>query len=260
MTTGGLSYPSTGSEGDGYIMSEKLGHSVAQCMPSLTALMPVNYSKGLVGIVLKNIELSLVVNKDIVQTERGEIEFTNNGIEGSLGYKISRKAVKAMVNGNKCSVTINMKPALTYEQLFKRVLSDIAARKNEKLEVIMRSYMPSVVAKEFVRSFFLSTGGGNAITRDHAAVLTSLMQAWSFDIKSFTSYERAVVTAGGIALDEINPKTMKSKLIANLFFAGEILNLDGDTGGYNLQIAFSTGYKAGEEAAYFTAKSKKTES
>lgn len=260
ITTGGLSYPSTGSEGDGYLLAEKLGHTIVQCMPSLTALMPVNYSKRLSGLILKNIELSLVINSDIVQTERGELEFTDNGIEGSLGYKVSRKAVKAMINGNKCSVVLNLKPALSHEQLFNRVCLDLVNRKDEKLEFLMKSYMPSVLAKEFISSLSLNGLKTGDISNDGAAELASAMQSWVFELESFTSYERAVVTAGGVALEEVNPKTMRSKLVENLFFAGEILNLDGDTGGYNLQIAFSTGYKAGVEAAYFTVKSKKTES
>jgi predicted Rossmann fold flavoprotein len=260
MTTGGLSYPSTGSEGDGHFFAEQMGHMVVKCMPSLTALMPLNFNRNLVGIVLKNIELSLVVNRDVVQTERGEMEFTNNGIEGSLGYKISRKAVKAMVNGNKCSVVLNLKPALSHEQLFKRLSEDFLARKNDKLEFILRSYMPSNLVNVFASELSLLLTNSNNTKRSDADILTSAMQEWVFDLESFTSYERAVVTAGGVALEEVNPKTMKSKIVENLFFAGEILNLDGDTGGYNLQIAFSTGYKAGEEAAYFIIKSKNTES
>lgn len=260
MTTGGLSYPSTGSEGDGHIFAEQLGHIVVPCMPSLTALMPLKFNRNLVGIVLKNVELSLIVGRDIVQTERGEMEFSNNGIEGSLGYKISRKAVKAMLNGNKCSVVLNLKPALSHEQLFKRISADLLLRKKDNIESILKSYMPSKLVKPFTFDLYrTSTNSHNTIIKD-ADILTSTMQEWVFDLESFTSYERAVVTAGGISLEEVNPKTLKSKIVENLFFAGEILNLDGDTGGYNLQIAFSTGYKAGEEAAYFILKSKKKES
>lgn len=117
LATGGLSYPLTGSSGEGYEFAKNVGHSVVECWPSLTALMPKNYSSDLEGLTLKNIELSLYVGKDMVQQERGDIDFTNNGIEGSLGFRVSRKAVKALINGNKCSLTINLKPAVTNSNL-----------------------------------------------------------------------------------------------------------------------------------------------
>ena len=124
IASGGLSYPLTGSTGDGYTFAEKCGHKVTECFPSLTALMPVGYCNELIGLQLKNCEITLISGKDIVQKEMGDLDFTNNGIEGSIGYKISRKAVKTLISGGRCSVSIDLKPAIDIETLKKRVEKD----------------------------------------------------------------------------------------------------------------------------------------
>ena len=239
IATGGLSYPATGSDGDGYRFASDLGHTVVDCFPSLTALMPVGYTKELEGLNLKNIEIALSIDNDIVQREFGELEFTNNGLEGSVGFKVSRRAVNAIRSGSRCSVYIDLKPAITKEQLILRLERELATEKD--LSKALYKVLPSRLAR-----YFLSNKDRLGFDIKKVA---ALLKSWRLDITSFTSYERAVVTAGGVSLDEVVSKSMRSKLYNNLYFAGEVLNLDGDTGGYNLQIAFSTGYMAGQTAA-----------
>ena len=250
MATGGLSYPLTGSDGDGYIIAKNLGHKIEECFPSLTALMPKDYSKELEGLQLKNVEIALFVATDEVQREMGDLDFTNNGIEGSIGYKISRKAVKALINGNRCVVYLDLKPALTKDVLEERMRRELSVLHNPSINQLMRKLLPYELIGSFLSSVNLPADPLNEKKREASikAIATSL-KAWKMDIITFTSYERAVITAGGVSLDEVISKSMRSRLYDNLFFAGEIIDLDGDTGGYNLQIAFSTGYMAGMEAA-----------
>ena len=239
IATGGLSYPATGSDGDGYRFAKQLGHTVVDCFPSLTALMPVGYTKELEGLNLKNIEIALSIDNDIVQREFGELEFTNNGLEGSVGFKVSRRAVNAIRSGSRCSVYIDLKPAITEDQLILRLERELVTEKD--LSKALYKVLPSRLVR-----YFLSNKDRLGSDIKKAA---ALLKSWRLDITSFTSYERAVITAGGVSLDEVVSKSMRSKLYNNLYFAGEVLNLDGDTGGYNLQIAFSTGYMAGQSAA-----------
>lgn len=230
ISTGGLSYPGTGSDGDGYRFAASFGHKITPCFPSLTALRPYGYSsyrKILEGIHLKNVSLALYVDGTSVQEEFGELDFTDGGIEGALGFRVSRKAVKALINGSSVMVCIDLKPALDEKTL--------ATKESGGFEKLL----PASILRAFI-----ATNAKN-IRRYGVASL----KKWEFPIEGYTGYERAVITAGGVTTDSINPKTMESKLIPGLYFAGEILDLDGDTGGYNLQIAWSTGHAAGVAAA-----------
>src|SRR3989339_1882259 len=249
MATGGLSYPLTGSDGDGYIIAKNLGHKIEECFPSLTALMPKDYSKELEGLQLKNVEIALFVASDEVQREMGDLDFTNNGIEGSIGYKISRKAVKALINGGRCSVSIDLKPAIDIETLKKRVEKEILELKGPFTSLLLQKLLPSQAIRPFMEMNNLSSDINKLLRSLDILGLAEILKNWKMDIYSFTSYERAVITAGGVSLDEIISKNMKSRLVQNLWFAGEVIDLDGDTGGYNLQIAFSTGFLAGKSAA-----------
>lgn len=245
LATGGLSYPGTGSEGDGYPMATALGHKIVPCFPSLTALRPAGYAisrKLLEGIHLKNVSLHLFINGNLAQEEFGELDFTDGGIEGALGFRVSRKAVKALANGASVTVRIDLKPALDENQLEKK-LGNVGMADGSKSHTvssipvsILSSLIPTSIAKAFA-----ATNKANIKRYGLAASL----KKWDFAIEGYTGYERAVITAGGISDDEVNPKTMESKLVPGLYFAGEILDIDGDTGGYNLQIAWSTGHAAG---------------
>ncbi len=250
MATGGLSYPLTGSDGDGYVIAKNLGHKIEECFPSLTALMPKDYSKELEGLQLKNVEIALFIAGDEVQREMGELDFTNNGIEGSIGYRISRKAVKALINGNRCAVYLDLKPALTKDVLEERMRRELSLLHNPSINQLLRKLLPYELISSFVSYLNLPADPLKATKREAIIkAIAASLKAWKMDIVTFTSYERAVITAGGVSLDEVIAKNMRSRLYDNLFFAGEIIDLDGDTGGYNLQIAFSTGYMAGVEAA-----------
>lgn len=245
LATGGLSYPGTGSEGDGYPMATALGHKIVPCFPSLTALRPSGYAtsrKLLEGIHLKNVSLYLFINGSLAQEEFGELDFTDGGIEGALGFRVSRKAVKALANGASVTVRIDLKPALDENQLEKKLgnVGMLDGSKSHTVSSIPVSILSSLIPTSIAKAF-AATNKANIKRYGLAASL----KKWDFAIEGYTGYERAVITAGGISDDEVNPKTMESKLVPGLYFAGEILDIDGDTGGYNLQIAWSTGHAAG---------------
>lgn len=273
ICTGGLSYPKTGSTGDGYGWARQMGHSVRQLFPSLTAIVPRGYkditasaqisSKGhidrgtplseigkmLCGNQLKNVELSIMIDGNTVQSEFGDLDFTDGGIEGPIGFKVSRKCVNAIINGSKVSAVLDLKPAVDMEDLNVRISTlwnEVSKdRRNanklykDRLKIMLTKLLPMSLIPAFIRT------NPNA---DHKT-LAKTLKNWKMDIEGYVGYERCVITAGGVSLEEITPKTLESRLVPGLFFAGEVLDLDADTGGYNLQTAFSTGYLAGISAA-----------
>lgn len=274
ICTGGLSYPKTGSTGDGYRWAKALGHSVRPLFPSLTAIVPKGYKntegnsvtssgKGhidrsnplseiggmLCGNQLKNVNLSIFVDGNEAQNEFGDMDFTDGGIEGPVGFKVSRKCVNAIVNGSKVTAVLDLKPAVDDEDLAVRIATlwnEISKdRRNtsrtykERFRILLTKLLPMSLITAFIRL------NPNA---DHKT-LAKALKNWKFDIEGYVGYERCVITAGGVSLDEITAKTLESRLVPGLHFAGEILDLDGDTGGYNLQTAFSTGCLAGISAA-----------
>ena len=250
VATGGLSYPATGSNGRGYEIAASMGHSVTHCFPSLAALLPANYDTSLYDVELKNVGLSLFVGRDLVQTEMGDLTFTEDGIEGSLGFRVSRKAINALENGSAVELVIDLKPAVTTRELKERVKRELSSFKWEvplineaRMKKLLRKFMPA----EMTDPFYNTSKGLTVNT------LAERLKDWRFPIVKHAGYRRAVVTAGGVSLDEVVAKTMQSKLVKGLFFAGEVLDLDGDTGGYNLQMAFSTGALAGQNAAKYVS-------
>ena len=245
VATGGLAYPATGSTGAGYEIAKSFGHTIKPTFPSLTALVPDRYDMRLAGVELINVMATLSVGRDIVACEFGDLQFTDGGIEGPIGFKVSRKAVWALMNGDKVSLAIDIKPAVPLGLLQERVERDASEagvdRRNfgRKKDTFMRKYLPQVLIEPFVDSFpDLSVEN-----------LASSLKDWRFNITGYVGFRRAVVTAGGVSLDEIISKTMASRNLPGLYFAGEVLDIDGDTGGYNLQFAFSTGALAGKSAA-----------
>jgi len=277
IATGGLSYPATGSTGDGYAWAENFGHKIKTCFPSLTAIVPNGYKsinikghidrrtplseKGeiLCGIKLKNVGIALFIDGDIAQQETGDIDFTDGGIEGPIGFQISRNCVKAIINGSKTYITIDMKPAVKAEELSLRIkdLWDTIKKdsRNKKIS-IQRSFeilMEKLIPRDLINGF-LKWNPEIAILKNknfhiNFALLTSTLKSWKIDISGYVGYERAVITAGGISTESIIAKTLESKHLQGLYFCGEIIDMDCDTGGYNLQAAFSTGYLAGQSAA-----------
>lgn len=270
ITTGGLSYPASGSTGDGLKWAEGLGITVTETFPSLTAIVPEGYKihngsngqkhidrntpmtatgKSLCGIQLKNITVSAYIDGNKVCEEFGDIDFTDGGLEGPAGFRISRKCVYAMIHGSKVHVVIDLKPAVSEEQLDRRIASlwkeiseDSRSRRmghHDKFRILLGKLVP----RELAGTFLMYTRG------DDVRRLAKALKSWKMNIAGYVGYERCVITAGGISASEVKPKTLECKKIPGLYFAGEILDLDGDTGGYNLQIAFSTGYLAGQSAA-----------
>lgn len=267
ICTGGMSYPKTGSSGDGYEWAKEMGHAIRPLFPSLTAIVPKGYKdfagkghihrneplsevgKMLCGNQLKNVELSVLIDGNEAQNEFGDLDFTDGGIEGPIGFKVSRKCVNAIVNGSKVSAVLDLKPAVDIEDLTVRIntlWNEISKDKRnaqklykDRFRILLTKVLPMSLIQGFMKYH------PNA---DHKT-LPKLLKGWKFDIEGYVGYERCVVTAGGVSLDEVAPKTLESKLVPGLYFAGEVLDLDADTGGYNLQAAFSTGYLAGINAA-----------
>jgi len=301
IATGGLSYPGTGSTGDGYRWAEAFGHTIDPLFPSLTAIVPAGYKEEvnpLVGEIkeafqgktvygkrkerkinplpanypklpghieritplsdlgellnmnsLENVELAIYIGDNEVQREFGDLDFTDGGIEGPIGFQVSRKVVSAIINGQKVSASIDLKPAVELEKLNE----DVHGKWDEVLED------PRSKGQDFRRLFRIMLGKlipwniTQAFLRMNPKVsvdtLASYLKNWKFDIEGFVGFERAVVTAGGVSTDEVVAKTLESKKSEGLYFCGEILDMDSDTGGYNLQTAFATGYLAGESAA-----------
>ena len=198
---------------------------------------------------MKNVNLTLTIDGNDVQEEFGDLNFTDGGLEGPIGFKISRRCVNAIINGSKVSVSIDLKPAVEYEDLYSRIgkLWDEVSkdRRNsnklykDRFRIMLTKVMPMSLIPAFLKYF------PNA---DHKT-LAKALKKWKMEIDGYVGYERCVITAGGVSLDEITPKTLESKMVPGLYFAGEVLDLDADTGGYNLQTAFSTGYLAGISAA-----------
>ena len=245
IATGGKSYPVTGSTGDGYRFAEEAGHTVTTVFPSETALLPKDYDPGLPGLEMKNVGLHLYVDRTLVESDQGDFNFTNDGLESGIAYHLSRRAVWALYNGQRVDIVLDLKPALTEEQIVKRMQREEQTPDRHRHSGLdpesLRSYLPKSLIVPFLR---VNPG----LTMEG---LPSALKNWTFHIEDYKGFDRAVVTAGGVSLKEIVPKTMASRLRPGLYFCGEVLDLDGDTGGYNLQIAFSTGSLAGTSAANY---------
>ena len=250
LATGGMSYPLTGSTGDGYKMSRELSHTVTELKPSLVPLtVHEGFCSRLAGLTLKNVTLSVFEEgkKKPVFSELGEMLFTHFGISGPLTLSASahmRKMGKAAY-----TVYIDLKPALSEDQLDSRILRDFEGEKNKDFansldKLLPKSIIPVIIALSGIEP----TLKVNQITREMRAALCKVIKALPLHITGFRPIEEAIITGGGISVKEINPSTMESKLVKGLYFAGEIIDADAYTGGFNLQIAFSTGCAAGKNA------------
>ncbi len=248
IATGGVSYPATGSTGDGYTFADRVGHTIESVRPSLTPLVSnhpqIEYIKN---VWLKNINARLFVAGEMVREEFGEMSFSDRGLEGAVILRLSRDAVDALLEEKSVKIELDLKPALTEDILRERIKREVAEMRPEdffaelvrrlvpkplvvpickELDVHSRLYISKVSDKEFER-------------------LIKVLKGWSFPISDYAPFEYAVVTAGGVSCSEVNEYTMESLKIKGMYFAGEVLDVDANTGGYNLQIAFSTGHLAG---------------
>ena len=249
IATGGVSYPGTGSTGDGYIFADQVGHTVEAVRPSLTPLRTSHpQAKFLNGLLLKNINAKLYIDDELRQEEFGEISFSDRGIEGAVALRVSRDAVDALIDERRVKLVIDMKPALTEDILTERIKREIAEMQpDEFFSELLRKLVPKhlvipiaheldVHSKNYIRK----------VTDAEIARLVKVLKGFVFPITDYAPFEYAVVTAGGVRCDEVNKYTMESLKVKGLYFAGEVLDIDANTGGYNLQIAFSTGRLAGQ--------------
>lgn len=251
LATGGLSYPRTGSTGDGYKFLEKEGHHIVTPLPALVPLKvkQIEFAK-LQALQLKNVEAALEVEGKTVAVEFGEVEFLDNGIGGSAIIRMSRSASEALNNSKNVAITFNLKPALSEEQLTDRIHRDIRSGEYQTTENLLMGLLPKKLIKPFAAFHKIGLKKETSAYSDtDIAKLVRTLQNTRLNVAATAGFEGAIVTMGGVSLKHIEPKTLQSKRVSGLFVAGELLDLDGPTGGYNLQIAFSTGYLAGKSAA-----------
>lgn len=249
IATGGVSYPATGSTGDGYIFADRLGHTIEAVRPSLTPLRTSHpQRKYLDGLLLKNVAARLYVDNELVREEFGEIGFSERGIEGAIALRMSRDAVDALIDERKVKIVLDMKPALTEEMLTERIRREIADMQPEEFFAeLLRRLVPKQMVIPFAHELDVhSKNYIRKVTDAEIARLVKVLKGMTFPIVDYAPFEYAVVTAGGVRCDEVNRYTMQSNKVSGLYFAGEVLDIDANTGGYNMQIAFSTGRLAGQ--------------
>lgn len=250
ICTGGKSYPLTGSTGDGYRFAEKCGHTIIEPKASLIPMITSEkWVSKLSGLSLKNVELSVFNKKNKkIFTDFGEMLFTHFGISGPLVLSASAHMKKPETEGYR--VTIDLKPALSMEQLDMRIVRDFEKYSRKQLQNGLDDLLPKSLIDVIIELSQIDRYKQiNTITREERRKLCEVLKAIPLNITGFRPVEEAIVTSGGIKVSEINPSTMESKLVKGLYFAGEVIDADAYTGGYNLQIAWSTGYLAGENAA-----------
>lgn len=248
ICTGGKSYPTTGATGDGYVWAESLGHTITKLSPALTPIIIKDkFVKDLEGLSLKNIAVNLYKDDKKINSRFGEALFTANGLSGPIILDMSKEIGKELP-GN-LHLEIDFKPALDFEMLDKRIRRDFSEGNNKLFRNNLSKLLPQKLIPVIIKLSGINPEKKvNTVTKEERKKLVHLLKEFKLSIKELGGYSKAIVTSGGVQLSEVDPKTMKSKLIDNLYFAGEILDLDGPTGGYNLQVCWSTGYVAGESA------------
>ena len=246
MATGGLSYKSTGSDGSGFKMVTGAGHSTSEFSPALVPItIEEDYPKEMQGVSLKNIEVEILNGKKKIYSAFGEMLFTHFGVTGPVILSASSKIIKHLKNGN-LTLKIDLKPALTEEQLDTRILRDFKENINRDFKNSLDGLLPKKMIEPIIRySGIPFDKKVNTITREERRNLVKAFKEFTMTINGIRGYDEAIITHGGVTVKEINPATMESKLIKGLYFAGEMIDVDALTGGYNLQIAWSTGFLAG---------------
>lgn len=251
IATGGASYPKTGSTGDGYAMAREVGHTIVTPESALSAMMTEeDWVKNLQGVSLRNVKASLYTDqsaKKPIASQFEEMLFTHNGVSGPIILTLSRNA-RTLLRSGKVSISIDLKPALSEEQLHTRLLRDFTQTRH------LGNYMTGLLPRTLSETFVYLTGIDpakpvNTITAEQRARIIALLKDFRVTATRLAPLEEAIVTAGGVPTHEIDPRTMQSKIVDGLYFAGEVINIDAETGGFNLQAAFSTGRVAGEAAA-----------
>lgn len=255
LATGGKSYPLTGSTGDGYELAQKIGHTITKIRPSLVPLSTYNLELlgNLQGLSLKNVKIKFVdrCKNKVIYEDFGEMLFTHFGVSGPVilsgsAHLVRYKNIDNLMQNKKLVLEIDFKPALSEEQLDSRILRDFSAEKNKAFKNSLDKLLPQKLIPVIIKLSKIDENKQvNSITKEERSALVRLFKCFEVHIKNFRKIEDAIITSGGINIKEINPKTMESKLVSGLFFAGEVIDVDCYTGGFNLQVAYSTGYVAG---------------
>ena len=255
LATGGKSYPLTGSTGDGYLIVKNIGHKVTEIRPSLVPLViyEKNECKEMQGLSLRNVGIKIIdeSKNKLIYEDFGEMIFTHFGISGPTilsgsAHLVRYKEIDNLMKEQKIKLQIDLKPALTEEQLDERILRDFKEFKNKQFKHALDKLLPQKMIPIVIEKTKINEEKRvNEITKEERRNLVKVLKKFELTIKDFRPVEEAIITSGGINIKEINPKTMESKLVKGLYFAGEIIDVDSYTGGFNLQIAYSTGYTAG---------------
>lgn len=245
VCTGGLSYPSTGSTGDGYTFAKEVGHNIVPLRQGLCGLnLKGGFNKSLQGLTLKNVNLTVFNGSKVVRQFFGEMLFTHFGVSGPI--VLSASSLINRLDLKNIRLSVDLKPALSEEQLENRLLRDFDEYKNKAVSNCLKELLPSALISEVLARSGISTDKKvNSITKAERRALLTTIKNFDMLVASLRGFEEAIITSGGVDVREINPKTMESKLVKGLYFCGEVLDIDAFTGGFNLQIAFSTGYAAG---------------
>ena len=248
IATGGISYPLTGSTGDGFRFAKAIGHTVTELSPSLVPIHVAEaYVKELMGLSLKNIEIVIFSGDKQLYRDFGELLFTHFGVSGPVILSASSYIIEHLNKKEKLTLRIDLKPALSEEQLDARILRDFEQYKNKQFKNSLDQLLPNKLIDVIIRLSLIDPEKQvNSITKEERLRLVSLMKKLTFHITKLSDYNQAVITRGGIHVKEINPSTMESKLASKVYFVGEVIDLDALTGGFNLQIAWSTAYLAGK--------------
>ena len=247
IATGGSSYPGTGSTGDGYKMADKIGHKVVTPLPALVPLeLEEEWVKDLQGLSLKNVRVTLFADEKKIMDMFGEMLFTHFGVSGPIILSLSRKTAQLLDEDSFVELMIDLKPALTFEQLDARVLRDFEKYQRKEMKNALKDLLPGRLIPPVLDGAYIEPDRMvNSITKEERHRLVNVLKGLLVTVTKTRPIAEAIVTAGGVDVKEINPKTMESKLIKNLYFAGEVVDVDAYTGGYNLQAAFSMGAAAG---------------
>lgn len=252
VCSGGKSYPLTGSTGDGYILAKQAGHTIIDLKPSLVPLESKNPDcKAMQGLSLKNVSLKIIndQNNKVVYSDFGEMLFTHFGMSGPM--ILSASSHIRDISSGKYIAQIDLKPALSTEQLDKRLQNEFSANANKDISNSFSKLLPRKIIVPVLKRWGVAFDRKcNSITKEERKKLVDILKCFAVEISGFRPIEEAIITSGGVKTSEINPKTMESKLVRGLYFAGEVIDCDAYTGGFNLQIAWSTGHLAGENAAY----------
>jgi predicted Rossmann fold flavoprotein len=265
LATGGKSYPKTGSDGTGYRLASHLGHTVTPISP---ALVPIetggDTARRLQGLSLRNVKVRAWCTNRKVGERFGEMLFTDSGVSGPIILSLSGSIVKCIDAQQDVVISIDLKPALDHERLDMRLQREIAAHSRQGFKSLLKTLLPRKLIPVFLERLQVPEGKQlSQLTHEERTQLRMLLKEFQLEVTGYRSFDEAIVTAGGISTKEINPHTMESKLVPGLYFAGEMIDIDADTGGFNLQAAFSTGFSAGraiaEESAYAARAARRSE-